>query len=130
MEYLKFKSYEEIKEKFPLDGIHNKYYKVIKSKINCITDTDYKILKTKYPFGYLDENKYIYFCIYTKTIYDHYCYNGEYWFLGLDDFDGIGNVIIFPQFGKKLDHSGGIFKTYKEAEEYAKYMAFEFLYEF
>lgn len=130
MKILKFKSYEEISKKFPLDNVHNKYYSVTRCKANCVTDADYKILKTQHPFGYMDEdNKYIYFSIYTGTIYDHYCYNGEYWFLGLDGWDGIGNV-HFPHFGKNLDYNGGIFKTYKEAEKYAKYLAFEFLYEF
>ena len=84
---IKCSSYEELKENYPLDGIHNYCYIVDKTKENCLTEADLKILKTTHPNGYFDKEnwKYEYYYISCYIMYDHYCFNGEYWYLGIDN---------------------------------------------
>ena len=131
MEHLRFNSYEEISSNYPLDGINNVYYVVEECKFNCITKADLQILKEKYPDGYLDEDDYKYIChiIKKQLFYDHYCFNGRYWYLGLDSWDGVYEAEL-PKFGKRSKGLLNIFKTLEEAENYKKYLDSNFFLEF
>lgn len=132
MEHLRFNSYEEISSNYPLDGIHNFYYIVDEHKFNCITEADLQILKEKYPGGYFDKDNYKYIChlINKQPFYDHYCFNGEYWYLGLDSLDGVYEAEL-PKYGKQFKSLLSVFKTLEEAEDYKKYLdSGEYLLEF
>lgn len=121
---IKCSSYEELKEKYPLDGIHNYCYIVDKTKENCLTEADLKILKTTHPNGYFDkeDHKYEYYYISSYIVYDHYCFDGEYWYLGLDSWDGIYFVDNLPDFGIVFKGIRGTFQTIEEAEKYKRYL--------
>ena len=121
---LKYSSYEELKEKYPLDGIHNYCYIVVKRREECLTETKLKFFKSNYPNGYFDKenNKYIYYCILPYEIYNSYCYDGECWYLGLNTYNKtIYPVYDLPKYGK-VSKECFIFHTLKEAEKCKKYL--------
>ena len=120
---IKYSSYEELKEEYPLDGVHNYCYIVDKTYENCFTEADLKNLKTRHPNGYFDKEnwKYEYYYISCYVMYEYYCSDGEYWYLGLDSWDGIYYVNNLPDFG--ISFTGkGTFRTIEEAEKYVKYL--------
>lgn len=123
-----FSSYEEIQEKHPFDGVHNYCYIVVKRKEDCLTETNLKFFKSKYPNGYFDKenNKYIFNYIWSYEIYNSYCYDGECWYLGLSTYNKtIYPVYDLPNYGKVCTQDGKesfTFHTLEEAEKYLKYL--------
>jgi hypothetical protein len=64
-------------------------------------------------------------------MYDHYCFNGKYWYLGLDTWDGVSVVDDFPNFGIVFKGIRGTFRTREEATKYKEYLeSSEYLFEF
>jgi hypothetical protein len=122
---LRFKTYEEISSKYPIDGIANVYSTVYEGRICCPKNSDLELAKEKHPIGYFDkdENFWYFYDIYNNLIYDHYCFNGEEWFLGKDDWEGIVEVTSFPVYGyNNFNRKRENFKTLEEAEEFIKHI--------
>ena len=119
---IKFDSFDEIKQRYPLNTNFNQKFTVTISYEYCLTNIDYEIAKLHHPFGWKDkvEHKWCYYKIFQETWYDHYVFNGQYFFLGLDSWDGIYGADE-PNWGIHKDMTKkefGVFKTEEEAREY------------
>ena len=121
---IKFKSFEEISAKYPIDGVANAEYSVFLDYENALTDTDLKIVKAEHEFGWYDKELYrwYFYRIYNEMWYDFYLYDGETWILGKDSWDGVGYAEA-PVWGTSPDIFIGKeyanFHTYDEAVKYA-----------
>ena len=122
---IKFDNLEELKLKFPIDNKRNFCYRVEESCICCLTPIDLKIAEEDHPLGQYNkvEEVYYYCDIIPEVWYTHYVYDGTYWYLGEDSWDGIYRVDSEPKYGIVDNKSRlffGVFKTEEEAYECIK----------
>lgn len=117
---IKAESYEELMSKYPIDGKTNLYFQVFVGKDHCLTQRDWELVRKTHPNGYkVPEHEWRYFYTTGNMWYDSYVYNGEYWYLGCDSWDGI-TYTEEPTWGitKYGRTDVAIFKTEEEANEY------------
>lgn len=121
---IRFDSFEEIKAKYPIDGVANEEYSVFLDYETVLTDADLKITKAEHEFGWYDKAlcRWYFYRIYNEVWYDFYLYDGEIWILGKDSWDGVGYAEE-PTWGVSPDILTGkeyaIFHTHDEAVKYA-----------
>lgn len=122
---MKFDNLEELVTKFPIDNKHNIQYQVKEYHIFCPTPQDIIEAKEQHPLGRFNkvESNYYYCTIMSYSWYTHYVYDGTYWYLGEDSWDGICQVNEEPDYKIVNNERGlffGVFKTEEEAYECVK----------
>lgn len=122
---IKFDNLEELMKKFPIDNKHNLLYIVEEYNIFCPTSQDIEKAKKQHQNGYFNkaECNYYYCLIRSEIWYDYYLFDGIYWYLGIDDWEGISAVLEEPKYRileKYNEVFFGIFRTEEEAYEYVK----------
>ena len=122
---MKFDNLKDLMIKYPIDNKRNFYYKVEEYHIFCPTPLDVIEAKNLHPLGRFNkiESNYYYCNIRAEVWYTHYVYDGTYWYLGDDNWDGIYQVNEEPDYKIVNNEKGlffGVFKTEEEAYECVK----------
>ena len=122
---IKFDNLEELMMKFPIDNKRNVCYTVEEYHVCCLTPVDLIVAKEKHPFGRYNkvEGNYYYCVIMPRVWYDHYLYDGTYWYIGEDSWNGVYTVLYEPKYEVINNERGllrGSFKTEEEAYECVK----------
>ena len=116
---IKFDNLEELIKKFPIDGKHNFKYHLEEYHIFCPTPRDVEKAKEQHPNGYFNkaECNYYYCIIRPVAWYDYYLFDGTYWYLGFDDWEGINKVLEEPKYRALEKYNGAFFGTFRTEEE-------------
>ena len=119
-----FDSFEEICTTHPLNNESNQSYLVRETYQSVFSYQDIDIMKREHPDGWMDktDHRWCYYDIQSHTWYDHYVFDGEKLYLGIETWDGI-QVAEEPIWGiqRACNYQRtefGIFKTKAEAIDY------------
>lgn len=116
---MKFDNLKDLMIKYPIDNKHNVQYQVEEYRIFCPTSQDLIQEKNLHPFGRFNkaEGRYYYCIIRPYFWYDHYLFDGTYWYLGLNSWDGIYQVEKEPEYRIVNGCTGLLFAILKTEEE-------------
>ena len=120
---MEFNSFEEISTKYPIDGKSNMVYVAGKSYTTVYNDEyDLECARKQWPYGYKDGFYYKFWRVLESSWYTHYIFDGQKWYLGIENFDGVQRVYGEYNYGIVSNKYGthASFRTHEEAEEYCK----------
>ena len=116
---MKFDNLEDLMRKYPIDNKHNRLYRVEEYRIFCPTSQDLIEEKNLHPFGYFNkaEGRYYYCNISSYPWYNYYIFDGTYWYLGLNNWDGVLQVKEEPEYRIINRYNGLLVASLKTEEE-------------